>query len=584
MEKHKPRNDEKPTLESGVSDLSSVTRRTLLGMLAGLGIGTPIFQRALAVEIENKGTITPDMIAQSEWISGITLTDEQRQSAAKSLQSTFQKIESMRAVQVPYDVAPAVSFQTMLHQDPPPVQLSRAVQAGEHPDLMRPQSDEDLAFLSVSELCELLRKRQISSVELTKLYLERMRHYDPALLCVTELTEELALQQANQADRDFTSGQIRGPLQGIPWGAKDLISVPNYKTCWGAPQFREKRLPEKATVVQLLEDAGAVLVAKLSLGALAWGDDWYRGVTRNPWNQGEGSSGSSAGSACATAAALVGFSIGSETLGSIVSPCTRCGVTGLRPTFGRVSRFGCMTLAWSMDKLGPIARTVEDCALIFASIHGRDGKDVSAVNRPFEWPVAREIQSLRVGFVETKTPSEEREELRVLRELGVNLVPIRLPDEYPVDAISIILNVEAATVFDPLTRSANMEGLNRWPPVFRQAEYIPAIEYLRANRIRTLLMREMEKLFHRIDLYVGGDDLTITNLTGHPTVVIPNGFKERDGVDVPTSLTFTGRLFGEADLLALAHKFQNATNYHQRRPEMAKLQTIPAGEESKVKR
>ena len=436
----------------------------------------------------------------------------------------------------------------------------------------RPAKSEDLAFLPVTELAALVRTRKVSSVELTNLYLERLRRYDPALRCVVSLTEEVALKQAERADREIAAGRYRGPLHGIPWGAKDLIAYPGYKTTWGAGVFQEQTINEKATVARRLEQAGAVLVAKLTLGALAWGDKWFGGMTRNPWHPEEGSSGSSAGSASATAAGLVGFTLGSETLGSIVSPCTRCGTTGLRPTYGRVSRHGCMTLAWSMDKIGPITRSVEDCALIFAAIHGYDGLDPTAVDRPFHWPPRRDVRELTVGYVDNGTPPELRPEILKLTELGVKLVPVELPDKQPVSALTMILNTEASAVFDKLTRAGVSEGMGRWPDSLRQGEFVPAVEYLRANRIRTLLMRDMQDLMSGIDAYVDGDDLAITNLTGHPTVVMPGGFAKRDGVEVPTRIKFTGRLFGETDLLSLAHAYQQATDFHLRRPPLEKLE------------
>ncbi len=358
-------------------------------------------------------------------------------------------------------------------------------------------------------------------------------------------------------------------MHGIPWGAKDLIAYPGYKTTWGAAPFKEQVIDTKATVARRLEEAGAVLVAKLTLGALAMGDRWFGGMTRNPWDPRRGSSGSSAGPASATAAALVGFAIGSETLGSIVSPSRVCGVTGLRPTFGRVSRHGCMTLAWSMDKLGPLCRSVEDCALVFAAIHGFDGLDPSAVDRPFAWPPRRDLRTLKVGYVEKA--GAERAELRVLRDLGVRLVPIELPTKYPLGPLTLILDTEAAAVFDELTRQGVTEGLNAWPRIFRQGQFVPAVEYLRANRIRTLVMREMDDVMRQVDLYVGGNDLLLTNLTGHPTVVLPNGFRKSGDVELPTSIAFTGRLYGETELLAVAHAYQQATGHHLKRPPMDKV-------------
>jgi Asp-tRNA(Asn)/Glu-tRNA(Gln) amidotransferase A subunit family amidase len=321
-----------------------------------------------------------------------------------------------------------------------------------------------------------------------------------------------------------------------------------------------------------------VLVAKLTLGALAMGDRWFGGMTRNPWDARRGSSGSSAGSASATAAGLVGFALGSETLGSIVSPCRECGATGLRPTFGRVSRHGCMTLSWSMDKLGPIARSVEDCALVLGAVHGFDGLDPCAVDRPFHWPSRRDLRTLTIGYFEGGRDAKDRDDLRILRDLGVKLTPIKLPDKHPVGALRYILTAEAATAFDELARKGVTEGVGVWPRTFRQGQFIPAVEYLRANRIRTLIMQEMEELMTKVDAYVGGDDLLVTNLTGHPTVVLPDGFRKAGDVERPTSITFTGRLYGETELLALARAYQDAGGHHLRRPPMDKLKVGDKGD------
>jgi Asp-tRNA(Asn)/Glu-tRNA(Gln) amidotransferase A subunit family amidase len=420
----------------------------------------------------------------------------------------------------------------------------------------------------LTALAALIRTRQVSSMELTRLYLDRLRKYDPVLHCVVTLTDDLALKQAEQADREIAAGHYRGPLHGIPWGAKDLISYPGYKTTWGATPFKEQLLDTKATVARRLEEAGAVLVAKLTLGALAMGDRWFGGQTRSPWDANQGSSGSSAGSASAVAAGLVGFALGTETLGSIVSPCRQCGATGLRPTFGRVSRYGCMTLAWSMDKVGPIARSVEDCALVFGAIHGFDGFDASAVDRPFAWPSTRDLRTLKVGYVDGPVAVQDRPELRVLRDLGVKLVAIKLPDKYPLGAMRIILDTEAATAFDDVTRQGITEGLNSWPETFRKGQFIPAVEYLRANRIRSLLLREMDEVMAQVDVYVGGNDLLLTNLTGHPTAVLPDGFRKRGEKEMPAAITFTGRLYGETELLAVAHAYQLATGQNLKRPPL----------------
>jgi Asp-tRNA(Asn)/Glu-tRNA(Gln) amidotransferase A subunit family amidase len=546
----------------------ATSRRNLLKTLAAIGVGGTVFQRAVVAQAPKDGPITAEMIQQAEWISGIKLSDDDRKALVGRININQRQFTRLRLVPLTNDVPPAFAFiptSQPARPDPPrPGSWASSVPK-------KPDSAEDLAFLPLTALSELVRKKEVSSVELTKLYLERLKEYDPALKCVVTFTDDLALKQAEAADKEIAAGKYRGPLHGVPWGAKDLISYPGYKTTWGAAPFKDQTLDTKATVARKLEVAGAVLVAKLTLGALAQGDQWFGGMTRNPWNVKQGSSGSSAGPASAVVAGLVGFAIGSETLGSIVSPCTRCGASGLRPTFGRVSRAGCMTLAWTMDKLGPICRSIEDCALVFHAIHGSDPLDSAAVDRPFHWPPTVDLKSLRVGYVEGKKTVADRKELQVLKDLGVKLVPITMPDKYPVDAMHCILTAEAATAFDDLTRKGITEGLNLWTGSFRAGQFIPAVEYIRANRVRTLLMREMEKLFEKVDLYVGGNDLVITNFTGHPTAVLPNGLRKVDDVEVPTAITFTGRLYGETELLTVAHLYQNATGHHLKRPPMDKV-------------
>jgi Asp-tRNA(Asn)/Glu-tRNA(Gln) amidotransferase A subunit family amidase len=561
------------------SSFPTPNRRQLFGVLAGLGVGSTVFQRALAAQAEQTGRVTAEMVKQAEWIAGLKLSDEDRSALANQLTQSLRDFEALRAVPLPNSVPPAMHF------NPAPGQSSAAGPRGRvEPTTAaaprKPDKDDELAFLSLTALAALVHKREVSSVGLTKLYLERLKKYDPVLKCVVTLTEELALKQAEQADQEIAAGHYRGSLHGIPWGAKDLIAYPGYKTTWGAGHYKEQTLDTKATVARRLEEAGAVMVAKTTLGALAMGDRWFGGQTRNPWNPRQGSSGSSAGSASSVSAGLVGFAIGSETLGSIVSPCTVCGVTGLRPTFGRVSRQGCMTLSWSMDKIGPIARSVEDCALIFGAIHGADGLDATAVDRPFNWPCSRDLRDLRVGFF-PRSSDTEPEEIKVLRGLGVKLMPVKLPDKLPARAMNIILNVEAATAFDDVTRQGVKEGLGNWPRSFQRAEFVPAVEYVRAQRLRTLLMQEMDQLMSQVDLYVdiAGSDLQITNLTGHPTVVLPNGFRKNMAGDVetPTSIRFTGRLYGETELLAVSHAYQQATGHHLKRPPMEKLTKENAG-------
>jgi len=544
-------------------------RRTLLKGLAVLGVGTATFRRALAAQAAQDGAITPEMIKQAEWIAGLELTPEERASAARTLARSLRSFAELRKVDVGYDVPPALCF---FPAPPRPAAAIRRNQArpAETSPSRRPSSTEELAFLPVTELSALIRGRQVTSMELTELYLDRLKRFDPLLKCVVTLTEDLAKKQAAKADQEIAAGAYRGPLHGIPWGAKDLIAIPGYPTTWGATPFKDRVINVKATVAARLEEAGAVLLGKLSLGALAMGDQWFGGRTRSPWDPRTGSSGSSAGSASAVAAGLVGFAIGSETLGSIVSPCRACGASGLRPTFGRVSRHGCMTLAWSMDKLGPIARSIDDCALVFDAIHGADGHDWAAVDQPFEWPPKVAFGKIRVGYIEERNqPGEGREELRVLRKMGFELVPITLPEELPVQAITLMLGTEAAAAFDELTRKHITQGLNSWPDTFRNGQFVPAVEYLRAARVRTKLMRAMAERMAAVDLYVGtGQDLSITNLTGHPTAVFPLGFHDRDGRSMPGAVTLTGRLYDETTLLAVAHAFQQATGDHRRRPPL----------------
>ncbi len=509
-------------------------------------------------------------------ILGLGFDAGERELMLPGVKRNRASFEAIRGVEISNDVAPAVRF------DPIPpgrtIEIASADPRFVAPSSVeRPAGDEELAFASVADLGAMLRSGQVTSVELTELYLSRLREYGPELEFRVPLTEDLARKQAARADAELAAGKDRGPLHGIPYGAKDLLAVAGAPTTWGAKPYADQVIDETATVVARLEEAGAVLVAKLTLGALAWGDVWYGGMTRNPWNLEQGSSGSSAGSASATAAGLVAFAIGSETWGSIVSPSTRCGTTGLRPTFGRVSRAGAMALSWSMDKLGPIARSVEDCALVFDAIRGPDGIDRTCVDFPFPYDSEAPLEGIRVGWVESdfgrRASAADRASLERLRELGVELVPVSLP-ELPISALSFILNAEAAAAFDDLTRSGRDSLLVRqieqaWPNVFRQSRFVPAVEYIRANRVRTLAMERMAEVFDRVDVYVApsfSGNLLLTNLTGHPAVVLPNGLVRGRQ---PVSITLTGSLFGEAELLTVARHLQQATDFHRRYPDLA---------------
>ena len=562
----------------------ALPRRAILKGLAALGIGSETFRRAVAAQAVEAGKVSPDMVKQAEWIAGLELTDDERKATAGSIRRTLDSFEALRKVPMGYGVPPALAFVPSPGLRPAEGVRRNQASPTESNAPKRPDSDEALAFLPVTELSALIRSRQLTSTELTKLYLARLKRFDPLLKCVVTLTEDLALKQAAKADAELTAGIYRGPLHGIPWGAKDLIAYPGYPTTWGATPFKDRVIDEKATVAARLEEAGAVLLGKLTLGALAMGDRWQGGMTRSPWDPRRGSSGSSAGSASTVAAGLVGFAIGSETLGSIVSPCRACGASGLRPTFGRVSRHGCMSLSWTMDKLGPIARSLEDCALVLDAIHGSDGLDATATDQPFAWPPRVSVRGLKVGyFKQGDRPDDRRDELKTLKDLGVELVPIELPGDFPVQAITLMLSTEAAAVFDDLTRQHVTEGLNSWPGTFLERQFVPAVEYLRAARVRTLLMRSMAKLMGTVDLYVGGNDLSITNLTGHPTAVLPHGFRDDNGRERPGSITFTGRLYDESTLLAVAVAFQQAVGDHLKRPPLERYLVEEAEREQKEK-
>jgi Asp-tRNA(Asn)/Glu-tRNA(Gln) amidotransferase A subunit family amidase len=582
--------------------MPSLDRRAFVTQLTALGLGGA-FVDALWVRAQEQARITTAMVKEAEVVSGLEFTDEEREQMVAGLNENLESYEAIREVPVPNQVPPAIRFDPRLPHVRLPGEGGGPAEDGAtevtgrfdgiripHPGIVgRPTDLKDVAFWPVVRLAELIRTGEVTAVELTEMYLERLRRHGPALEAVITLTEELAMRQAARADAELAAGRYRGPLHGIPWGAKDLLSTEGYRTTWGAKPFEEQRIPEDATVVRRLEEAGAVLVAKLTLGALAMGDRWYGGRTRNPWDLEQGSSGSSAGSAAATVAGLVGFGIGTETLGSIVSPATRTGASGHRPTFGRVSRHGAMALSWTMDKIGPICRSAEDCALVFTAIHGADGRDPTARTVPFVYQGDRPPSDLRVGYLRSGFEREprgrsdearardreairlENQALEAVRGLGVDPVPVELPDGLPVSALRIILEAEAAAAFDELTRSGRDDLLVwqedwSWPNSFRQARMIPAVEYIQANRIRTMLMGEMDRRMADVDVLVtpsyAGDVLLTTNLTGHPAVVVPAGFI--DGR--PTSISFIGALWKDDGALRVAAAYQSATDFHTRVP------------------
>lgn len=563
--------------------LGRLDRRSFVAAFSAMGLGGTLLPGVLWAKSQEAGVVTREILMDAEKVAGLEFTDEERDMMLRGLDRNLEAYEALRAHPIPNGVSPAVHFDAQLPGRPLPIR-SEPFRMTREGGVTRPANLEEVAFWPVTRLAELVRTRQVTSVELTEMYLGRLAEHGPRLEAVITLTEDLAMRQARRADEDLANGRYRGPLHGIPWGAKDLLAARGYPTTWGARPYEDQVLDADATVVKRLEDAGAVLVAKLTLGALAMGDYWFGGRTRNPWNLEQGSSGSSAGSAACTVAGLVGFAIGSETLGSIVSPSTRTGASGLRPTFGRVSRAGAMALSWTMDKLGPLCRSAEDCALVLNAIHGADGVDPTARTVPFNWDAARDLSELRVGYFASAFEADRNNKafddavLDTLREVGVELVPVELPDSYPLGALRIILSAEAAAAFDDLTRSGRDDLLVRqtagsWPSSFRTARMIPAVEYIQANRVRTQLMGAMEAAMEGIDVlvspsYGGGNDngvLLMTNLTGHPAAVVPNGFTEENA---PVSISFVGSLWGDAHCLRLAKAYQDATDFHRRPPPL----------------
>ncbi len=495
--------------------------------------------------------------------NGLDTTEAERELMVDGVRDHLDDYAALRARRIPNSLPPAVTFAPL--GSPPPAAADVPMSL---PDVSRPDDLEDLAFWSVRQLAALVKSRQVSCLELTNLALTRLERLDDQLHCVIHLLPDRARARARELDAMLDRGEWLGPLHGIPFGAKDLLAARGAPTTWGAKPFEDQVIDADAAVIENLEARGAVLVAKLSLGALAWGDVWFGGRTRNPWQPEQGSSGSSAGPAAATAAGCVPFAIGSETLGSIISPSARCGCTGLRPTFGVVNTQGAMTLSWSMDKLGPICRSAEDAAIVYAAMLDDTAPKGYAFHPAFD----RDVSGMRVGYLDGTDPAF----LDELRGLGCELVPFTLPD-YPVGAMTIVLSAEAAAAFDELTRSSRDELLVRqieqaWPNVFRVARLIPAVEYLQAQRLRTALMRALRDALDSQHLvawvHETGDNasLTTTNLTGHPSVVAPRGYRENG---TPKSETFTGRIYGEADLLALVQAWQRAiAEAEPRRPQV----------------
>ncbi len=449
-----------------------------------------------------------------------------------------------------------------------------------------PANKNDLAYYSIEQLASLIKNKKITSLALTQFFIERIKKWGDTLQCVISLQENLAYEQAKKADEEIAQGKYRGLLHGIPYGLKDLFSVKGTKTTWGAAPYQNQMIDEDAFVYLKLKEAGAVLVAKFTLGALAMGDYWYGGRTKNPWNLNYGSSGSSAGSASATVAGLVPFAIGTETWGSIVSPSTTCGATGLRPTFGSISRSGAMALSYSLDKIGPICRSAADAAIVFNYIHGTDGKDGSAVYKPFNYDPNKDIKKLKIAYAKNyfdKIKDTSRNEFKVLevfKKLGVQLIPVNFPDSgvYNINIMDVVIGVECAAQFDELTRLNIDDQLTRqtkydWPNQFRTARFVPAVEYVNAQRHRYSLMQKVNEVIQQYDVIIcpsrgDGNQSAITNLTGHPVVCLPTGFDKK--LNLPTGISLIGNLYDEATLLAIANKFQGATHWNKLHPNLFK--------------
>jgi len=526
----------------------------------------------------NTNLINRETVQDAEKLIDLHFSDAKVDQMLSGLKNQLEDYEALHKISLSNSVPPAMIFNPL----PVGFQFERGAsrfKMSPLPRLKPPQDQDDLAFYSISDLASLIKHKQISSEKLTRLYLDRIRKYAPRLECIVTVTETLALEQARRADAEIKSGKYRGPLHGIPYAAKDLLAVNGIRTTWGAAPYTNQVFQTDATVIRRLEQAGAVLIAKTTLGELAMGEVWFGGMTRNPWNIKDGSSGSSAGSCAGVSAGLFPFAIGTETLGSIVSPCDRCGVTGLRPSYGRVSRTGAMALSWSMDKIGPICRTAEDCAIVFNAIYGPDGVDQTLYDAPFKYDPKIKWKRLRIGCLQTDFDKETGDRktnsaaaLDNLRKLGVNLIPVQLPD-YPVGNISFLLSTEGAAAFDDLTRSGRDDLLKQqdrgaWPNTFRRRRFVPAVEYLQAQRVRFLLIQELAKLFDKVDVLVApsfsGKGLLISNLTDHPCVVVPDGFSKNG---TPTSICFIGRLFDEGRLLAVAKQYQDATGFYKKHPK-----------------
>lgn len=531
---------------------------------------------------QNDSITKSDLIIAGKVI-GLSFTEQERDSMLRDVRENNLEYIKMRNIPLSNQV-PMSLWQSPLLPGMKFEQIQKPINWNIPSNVVLPANKNELAFFNLLQLASLIKNKKITSVELTTFFIERIKKFGDSLQCVITITEDLAMQQAKAADAEIAKGKYRGPLHGIPYGLKDLFAVKGTKTTWGAAPYKNQEVNEDSYVYIKLKEAGAVLVAKFTLGSLAMGDWWYGGRTKNPWNLKVGSSGSSAGSASATVAGLVPFAIGTETYGSIVSPSHTCGATGLRPTFGSVSRTGAMALSWSLDKVGPICRSAEDAAVVFNYIKGTDGKDGCAVNMPFNYSTKTEIKKLRIGFAKNyfdkikDSSANEWKVLKAFEQMGVQLIPVIFPDStiYNFDMIGITIGAESAAAFDELTRTdlddmLTRQNKNDWPNYFRGARFIPAVEYVNAQRHRYILMQKMHEFFKTVDIVItptfGGSQMAITNLTGYPALCMPTGFNQRG---LPTSITLLGNLYAEAVLLNVGKALQQGTTWEDVHPEKFK--------------
>ncbi|MGZ3757591.1 MAG: amidase [Mucilaginibacter sp.] len=540
-----------------------------------------ILVAGFATQLSAQSVVTKADILTTEKMFDLSFTDAKRDSMQSILAKNIKTFAYFHSFNLKNSAPLPLYYNVLLPKQVVPTR-QMPVSFSIPSEVNLPKNPNDLAFYSIPQLASLIKSRKITSEQLTRFYLERLKKYTPILHCVIELTDTIAIAQAKKADAEIAKGIYRGPLHGIPYGIKDLFAVKGTHTTWGTPPYKNQVINETSFVAKQLEKAGAVLVAKLSLGELAEDDVWFGGLTRNPWDITKGSGGSSAGSSSATAAGLVPFAIGTETYGSIVDPSMRCGVTGLRPTYGSVARTGAMALAWTSDKIGPICRSAEEDAIVFNYIHGADKEDASSINFAFNYTGKADIKKLKIAYIKNyidtlPANSTEKRTLAILKKMGATVSPIEFPENLHGDEIlSLIVGVESAALFDPLTRSNHDDDMvqqnkDRWPNTFRSSRFVPAVEYLNACRLRYQIMAKVGPFLDKYDVIIAppetGDQLAITNLTGNPSVTLPNGFLPNK---MPASISFIGKHFGEAKLLAFAKAYQEFTGYNLVHPERFK--------------